>query len=84
MMTETIPGGWGIRRLDELSGNKDSVIAGPFGSNLKVKDYRENGTKTLLFKKNPQKCESLSISSKAWDASPMSFSEVERLRTLVR
>jgi type I restriction enzyme S subunit len=38
-----IPSGWKMVKLHELGENHDSVVAGPFGSNLKVSDYRDEG-----------------------------------------
>ena len=39
-----IPKEWELKTLlDAVGGKKDLIIAGPFGSNLKVCDYRDNG-----------------------------------------
>jgi|SRR5215213_922847 len=38
-----IPRGWKMVKLHELGEKHDSVVAGPFGSNLKVSDYRDEG-----------------------------------------
>jgi type I restriction enzyme, S subunit len=38
-----IPSGWKMVKLHELGEKHDSVVAGPFGSNLKVSDYRDEG-----------------------------------------
>ncbi|MDN3204576.1 restriction endonuclease subunit S [Algoriphagus sediminis] len=35
--------GWEIKKLVELSNNKDAIVSGPFGSNLKVSDYKDVG-----------------------------------------
>lgn len=46
---ESIGNGWKVVRLDRLSANeKYSLAIGPFGSNLKVSDYQEEG-KPLVF-----------------------------------
>lgn len=34
---------WAIKKLRELSQRKDAVVSGPFGSNLKVSDYKDEG-----------------------------------------
>lgn len=34
---------WVDKKLEELSDKKKSIVSGPFGSNLKVADYRESG-----------------------------------------
>ena len=39
--------GWEIKRLGELSKHKDAVVSGPFGSNLKVSDYKDKGVPIL-------------------------------------
>ena len=38
---------WKPVTLSQLSKNKDAIVSGPFGSNLKAKDYRENGVPIL-------------------------------------
>ncbi|SDG15836.1 type I restriction enzyme, S subunit [Methanolobus vulcani] len=38
-----IPENWNVIKLSEIGEDKDSIVAGPFGSNLKVKDYKESG-----------------------------------------
>ena len=38
-----IPIEWNIYRLKELVENESDIVAGPFGSNLKVSDYRMEG-----------------------------------------
>jgi len=38
-----IPKEWSVVKLREIGENKDSIVAGPFGSNLKVKDYTTEG-----------------------------------------
>jgi len=38
-----IPLEWNIFRLKELVANKNDIVAGPFGSNLKVSDYKTEG-----------------------------------------
>lgn len=35
--------GWEVRKLKDLGTNKSSIVSGPFGSNLKVKDYKDSG-----------------------------------------
>jgi type I restriction enzyme, S subunit len=35
------------KKLSELSGRKDAVVSGPFGSNLKVSDYKSEGIPIL-------------------------------------
>jgi type I restriction enzyme, S subunit len=42
-----IPKDWQTSTLVKLVGNNDNVVAGPFGSNLKVEDYRDNGVPIL-------------------------------------
>jgi type I restriction enzyme S subunit len=39
--------GWEIKKLGELSKKKDAVVSGPFGSNLKVSDYKSEGVPIL-------------------------------------
>jgi type I restriction enzyme, S subunit len=39
--------GWEIKKLGELSKKKDAVVSGPFGSNLKVTDYKDEGIPIL-------------------------------------
>jgi type I restriction enzyme S subunit len=39
--------GWEIKKLGELSKRKDAVVSGPFGSNLKVSDYKSEGIPIL-------------------------------------
>ena len=39
--------GWKVKKLSELSKNKDAIVSGPFGSNLKVSDYKESGIPIL-------------------------------------
>jgi len=34
---------WEEKRLEELGKRKNAIVSGPFGSNLKVKDYKEEG-----------------------------------------
>jgi type I restriction enzyme S subunit len=38
-----IPKDWSVVKLRDLGENKESIVAGPFGSNLKVKDYVTEG-----------------------------------------
>ena len=38
-----IPEEWDIVRLSETGDSNNSIVAGPFGSNLKVCDYRDSG-----------------------------------------
>ena len=39
-----IPEDWEVKKLVDAIGNKNSnIVAGPFGSNLKVEDYVDNG-----------------------------------------
>lgn len=38
---------WNENTLAELSDNKDAIVSGPFGSNLKVSDYQETGIPIL-------------------------------------
>jgi len=35
--------GWEIKKIEDLSNEKKAIVSGPFGSNLKVVDYREVG-----------------------------------------
>lgn len=35
--------GWKEKKLEELSKHKKAIVSGPFGSNLKVSDYRDSG-----------------------------------------
>jgi len=35
------------KKLSELSEKKDAVVSGPFGSNLKVSDYKTEGIPIL-------------------------------------
>lgn len=39
--------GWEIKQLHQLSKHKDAIVGGPFGSNLKVSDYKETGIPIL-------------------------------------
>jgi type I restriction enzyme S subunit len=39
--------GWEIKKLEQLSKKKDAVVSGPFGSNLKVSDYKTEGIPIL-------------------------------------
>ncbi len=39
--------GWTNKTLGQLSKNKDAVVSGPFGSNLKTSDYKPEGTPIL-------------------------------------
>ena len=39
--------GWKLTTLGELSKNKDAIVSGPFGSNLKVSDYKQSGIPIL-------------------------------------
>jgi type I restriction enzyme, S subunit len=39
--------GWRLIKLGDLSKNKDAVVSGPFGSNLKVSDYKDAGVPIL-------------------------------------
>jgi type I restriction enzyme S subunit len=39
--------GWEVKKLSELSNNKNSIVSGPFGSNLKVSDYKDSGIPIL-------------------------------------
>lgn len=38
---------WQTKKLSELSKRKDAVVSGPFGSNLKVSDYINEGVPIL-------------------------------------
>ena len=38
---------WDRKKLSELSKKKDAVVSGPFGSNLKVSDYKNEGVPIL-------------------------------------
>ncbi len=38
---------WERKKLGELSKNKDAIVSGPFGSNLKVSDYKNSGVPIL-------------------------------------
>jgi len=38
---------WDRKKLGELSKRKDAVVSGPFGSNLKVSDYKSDGIPIL-------------------------------------
>lgn len=38
---------WDIKTLGDLSKNKDAIVSGPFGSNLKVSDYKNSGVPIL-------------------------------------
>ncbi|MFH1890026.1 MAG: restriction endonuclease subunit S, partial [Candidatus Kuenenbacteria bacterium] len=38
---------WKIKKLSELSKRKDAIVSGPFGSNLKVSDYKTEGVPIL-------------------------------------
>ena len=38
---------WERKKLGELSKNKDAVVSGPVGSNLKVSDYKSEGIPIL-------------------------------------
>jgi type I restriction enzyme S subunit len=38
---------WNRKKLSDLSKKKDAVVSGPFGSNLKVSDYKEEGVPIL-------------------------------------
>ena len=40
-------GNWEEKTLGQLSKNKDAVVSGPFGSNLKVSDYKSEGIPIL-------------------------------------
>ena len=40
-------GNWTKTTLEKLSNKKDSIVSGPFGSNLKVSDYKEKGVPIL-------------------------------------
>ena len=40
-------GNWEEKTLGQLSKNKDAVVSGPFGSNLKVSDYKTEGIPIL-------------------------------------
>jgi len=40
-------GNWIETTLEKLSKKKDAVVSGPFGSNLKVSDYKEKGVPIL-------------------------------------
>jgi len=39
--------GWEERKLEDLSDSKKAIVSGPFGSNLKVADYRDSGVPIL-------------------------------------
>ena len=41
--TIEIPEEWEVKQLSKLSKTKNDIIAGPFGSNLKVSDYKNDG-----------------------------------------
>lgn len=38
---------WKKKKLSDLSRNKDAIVSGPFGSNLKVSDYKDAGIPIL-------------------------------------
>ena len=38
---------WEVKKLGQLSKKKDAVVSGPFGSNLKVSDYKTEGIPIL-------------------------------------
>lgn len=38
---------WEEKKLEELSNDKKAIVSGPFGSNLKVADYRDSGVPIL-------------------------------------
>ena len=38
---------WEDKKLEELSNKKKAIVSGPFGSNLKVADYRDSGVPIL-------------------------------------
>lgn len=38
-----VPEEWAVCKLIDLAGKKDDIVAGPFGSNLKVEDYVDKG-----------------------------------------
>ena len=38
---------WNVKKLHELNKNKNAVVSGPFGSNLKVSDYKTEGVPIL-------------------------------------
>ena len=39
--------GWQTKKLEQLSKKKDAIVSGPFGSNLKVSDYKAEGIPIL-------------------------------------
>lgn len=39
--------GWELKKLSDLCNAKDDIVGGPFGSNLKVEHYRDNGIPIL-------------------------------------
>ncbi len=48
----TLPPGWALGRADQITANSPNALAiGPFGSNLKVSDYRDAGV-PLVFVRN--------------------------------
>jgi type I restriction enzyme S subunit len=51
-----IPKDWQTSTLVKSVGNNDNVVAGPFGSNLKVSDYRDNGVPILRLQ-NIENCQ---------------------------
>ena len=38
---------WSKMKLADLSKKKDAIVSGPFGSNLKVSDYKQLGIPIL-------------------------------------
>ena len=48
MILHTLPRGWSWSILDEVAlPNKNAIVDGPFGSNLKTSDYRPKGVPVL-------------------------------------
>ncbi len=42
-----IPADWDVVKLKDITENENDIVAGPFGSNLKVSDYREYGVPVI-------------------------------------
>jgi len=40
---EEIPTDWEVKKLNQMTKSKADIVAGPFGSNLKVEDYTKEG-----------------------------------------
>lgn len=60
-----LPSGWALADIDDIKANSPNALAiGPFGSNLKVSDYRDSGV-PLVFVRN--------IRARAFDTSDLKF-----------